>query len=186
MIRMPGTDDRRFPWGYLAIALLPLMLLGTLLLVGVLLEPSKAMAPGMVLSLLIGPAGLLAIGMGVVRLWRGDGQRYPALKWLVWLPALVGVAGWAIGLAIWTRVMDESYKAVIDGLSAHSVQSYFQSPDQLVVSRQPGPAWPGPGNSFWISHQQERWYLCTWAPVCYCVPEDIDVVSLCVEFVGYG
>jgi hypothetical protein len=83
-------------------------------------------------------------------------------------------------------IMDEVYQAVIEGLSSRSVQSYFQQSDQLVVSRQSGPAWPGPGNSFWISHQQGAWYLCTWAPVCYRVPQDTDLVALCVDFVGCG
>lgn len=49
----------------------------------------------------------------------------------------------------------------------------------LVVSVQEGPAWPGPGNSFWLSHQQGAWLLSTWSPVCYRLPYAADIVALC-------
>ncbi len=82
--------------------------------------------------------------------------------------------------------MDEAYPPLIDGLREHSVENYFQGTDQLVVSRQPGPAWPFAGNSYWVTRQQRQWYLCTWTPVCYRVPAEADLVALCVEFVGCG
>src|SRR5438874_1023997 len=82
--------------------------------------------------------------------------------------------------------MEEAYKPVVDGLHQHSMWTYFRNPDQLVVSRQPGPAWPSGGNSFWVSRQQGQWYLGTWAPVCSRVPAEADLVALCAEFVGRG
>lgn len=78
------------------------------------------------------------------------------------------------------------YSAVIKALGERRIEARFQSPDQLVVSLQKGPVWPNAGNSFWISHQNNQWYLCTWVPHCYSVPEATDVVELCSAFVTRG
>ena len=97
MARLPDSGTRRFPWGYLPFALLPGALMIAMFVVGASLGPSEAMGPCMLLGLLIGPAGLLAIGIGVIRLSKGDGQKFPALRWLVWLPASVSVAVLVLG-----------------------------------------------------------------------------------------
>jgi hypothetical protein len=62
-----------------------------------LLGPRDSMGPAMACSLLIFPVGALVVGWGLVRLWGGDGQRFPALRWLVWLPVAVGIAGVLLG-----------------------------------------------------------------------------------------
>jgi hypothetical protein len=85
-----------------------------------------------------------------------------------------------------SRDVNESYRTLVEGLRASSVSAYFQRPDQLVISRQHGAVLPSEGNSFWVSHQEGSWYLCTWAPICYRVPPGLDLVRLCVEFVDYG
>jgi hypothetical protein len=80
----------RFPWGYLVATLVPVALIAAACL-------SRSMSAGMAASLLIGPASAVVVLWGIVRLGRGDARTYPALRWLVWLPALVGVAGLAFG-----------------------------------------------------------------------------------------
>jgi hypothetical protein len=89
--------NTRFPWGYLVASLLPIGLIGAIFALPALLGPRDSMGPAMLCSLLIGPVGALVVGWGLVRLWRGEGRRFPALRWLVWLPALVGVAGFMLG-----------------------------------------------------------------------------------------
>ena len=89
--------DTRFPWGYFVASLLPIGLIGAIFVLDAVLDPNESMGPAMLCSLLIGPVGALVVGWGVVRLWRGESHRFPALRWLVWLPALVGVAGLVLG-----------------------------------------------------------------------------------------
>ena len=85
--------DTRFPWGYFVASLLPIGLIGAIFVVDAVMDPDESMGPAMLCSLLIG----LVVAWGVVRLWRGESQRFPALRWLVWLPTLVGVAGLVLG-----------------------------------------------------------------------------------------
>ncbi len=82
--------------------------------------------------------------------------------------------------------MNEVYRPIVEGLSERSVETYFQGDDQLVVSRQYGPVLPYGGNSFWVTNQEGIWYICTWSPTCYKVPEEADLVGLCVDFVDFG
>lgn len=82
--------------------------------------------------------------------------------------------------------MLEVYRPLVEELRASSVEVYFQSPDQLVISHQRGPVLPFSGNSFWVSHREGSWYLCTWFPTCYRVPHEADLVRLCADFVDHG
>src|SRR4051794_30088631 len=82
--------------------------------------------------------------------------------------------------------MNEIYRPVVDALHKRSMRTYFQTPDQLVVSGQSGPAYPFAGNSFWISSRNGQWNISTWVPVCYRVPKLADVAPLCAEFVEVG
>jgi hypothetical protein len=82
--------------------------------------------------------------------------------------------------------MEEEYRPLIEGLRQRSLHCYFQNPDQLVISRQRGPVFPFAGNSFWVSRHQGQWVLGTWASVCYLVPADADLASLCTEFASHG
>ncbi len=89
-------EDSRFPWGYLVAALVPIGLICAIPILRETLGPSAFMAPAMLCSMAIGPVGAIVVGWGLLRLWRGDGERFPALPWLVWLPGLVGVAGFLL------------------------------------------------------------------------------------------
>jgi hypothetical protein len=80
----------RFPWGYLVATMVPVALIAAASL-------SHSMSAGMAAAMLIGPASAVVVLWGIVRLSRGEALTYPALRWLVWLPALVGVVGVALG-----------------------------------------------------------------------------------------
>jgi hypothetical protein len=56
----------------------------------------------------------------------------------------------------------------------------------MVVSGQVGPTWPDRGNSFWVTSVGGRWYLFTWVPIGYRVPESKDVVGLCRRCMDLG
>ncbi|HYV28083.1 MAG TPA: hypothetical protein VFA77_11150, partial [Candidatus Eisenbacteria bacterium] len=56
----------------------------------------------------------------------------------------------------------------------------------LLVSAQDGPVWPDRGNSFWLSFQENTWYLSTWLPVCYRIPPSQDVIALCAACMKFG
>ena len=75
--------------------------------------------------------------------------------------------------------VSDCYKTLAQELAAAGFASYQRNPDMLVVSTQAGPAWPGSGNSFWLSYQRKTWHLVTWLPACYRVPHEADVVALC-------
>lgn len=82
--------------------------------------------------------------------------------------------------------MTNPYVLVTKVLSAHSINAYIQTDNQLVIARQEDPAWPDKGNSFWITYVGGQWYLCTWVPVCYRVPAVVSITQLCIEFVERG
>jgi hypothetical protein len=92
---IPSTA--RFPWGYLVAAVTPLGLIVAMFLANAIVGPTNSMALVMACFLLIGPVGAVAAGWGIYRLWRGEGRTYPALRWLVWLPGLMGIAGFVLG-----------------------------------------------------------------------------------------
>ncbi len=81
---------------------------------------------------------------------------------------------------------DPSYRSLIERLHNSGVRTYTLHPDQLVISRQTGSAWPDRGNSFWISCAGKDWYLCTWGPVCYRVAAGTDLAELSVALVEIG
>ena len=87
----------RFPWGYAVATLLPLAFIAGVSGSRALLDPEQSMGPAMLCSLLIGPSGLVVAWWGAYRLWRGEGRRYPALRWLVAVPVVVGFAGFLLG-----------------------------------------------------------------------------------------
>ena len=78
------------------------------------------------------------------------------------------------------------FDAVTQALTKIGLVAWQKNDDQLVVSAQPGAVFPDQGNSFWLSHQQGDWYLCTWSSVCYRVPATQDVVDLCAACMKVG
>jgi len=97
MVSKSGQNDVQFPWGYFVASLLPIGLIGAIYSLPAVLDPEDAMGAAMLSSVLIGPVGALVVGWGITRLWQGDGQRFPALRWLVWLPLLIGIVGILLG-----------------------------------------------------------------------------------------
>jgi hypothetical protein len=96
MMDVETIEAPRFPWGYLVAMLVPMALVGATWLSGSIADPGWRMSAGMAAALLIGPASAVVILWGIVRLSCGEARTYPALRWLVWLPALVGVVGVAL------------------------------------------------------------------------------------------
>jgi hypothetical protein len=88
--------DTRFPWGYAVASLLPIALIGGLWQPDLIWGPDYSMGLAMACSLLLGPTSGVVIGWGAFRLMRGDGERYPALVWLMLLPIVVGVVGFVL------------------------------------------------------------------------------------------
>jgi hypothetical protein len=82
--------------------------------------------------------------------------------------------------------MNDVYCPIIEALRARSLSTYFQGEQQLVVSRRRDAVLPSGGNSFWLSNQRGAWYLCTWAPNCYRVPPEMDLVTLCEAFADFS
>jgi hypothetical protein len=80
----------------------------------------------------------------------------------------------------------ESYAQLASALAHIGLAGQMMRPDQLVVSAQEGPVWPNRGNSFWMSRRQGFWYLSTWLPICYRVPQAENLVALCSACMQVG
>jgi hypothetical protein len=80
----------------------------------------------------------------------------------------------------------DPYLALADAIKHAGLMAQRTRPDQLIVSVQEGPVWPNRGNSFWLSHTEGTWYLSTWLPVCYRIPPNQDMVSLCLACMAVG
>jgi hypothetical protein len=80
----------------------------------------------------------------------------------------------------------DPYEALKKALANVGLVGERQNQWQLVVSCQAGPVWPDRGNSFWLSHTRDTWYLGTWSSVCYKVSTDQDVAALCVRCMSLG
>ncbi len=81
---------------------------------------------------------------------------------------------------------DLVHDPLLEELETRSLCAYFQNESQLVISREPGPAWPFGNNSFWVCHEAGQWYLSTWAPCVYRVPVTANLADLCVDFANRG
>jgi hypothetical protein len=71
----------------------------------------------------------------------------------------------------------QSYVELGKWLSTKGIASYFQGPDQMVISCQ-NPATPS-SNCFWVSLKGGKWYLATWLPAVYCLPNVQDSPEAC-------
>ena len=83
-------------------------------------------------------------------------------------------------------VQADPYISLTEALAAVGLTGQRSRPDQLIVSAQRGRVWPDRGTSFWLSHYQGVWYLCTWLPACYRVPTNQDVATLCSACMAAG
>jgi len=66
------------------------------------------------------------------------------------------------------------------------IRCRFMRPRQFVAQAQVGNFWPDCGNSFWVTHVGGRWYLFTWSPVAYGVPDFADITALCRTCMAFG
>lgn len=82
--------------------------------------------------------------------------------------------------------MENFYQKLCGELRQSGFEAVLKSEDQLIISKQRGPAWPFSGNSFWISCKADKNYICTWSPTCYEIPTGADVAQLCIEFMAVG
>ena len=90
---VPSSSDKRFPWGYALATPLPLLFFAGMWASCEFLDSEQCMAPAMLCSMLIGPSALVLVGWGAYRLWKGDGKRFPALRWLMVIQLIVAVLG---------------------------------------------------------------------------------------------
>ncbi len=75
--------------------------------------------------------------------------------------------------------MSDPYADLASALANDDICCQFQAAGQLVISRQVGSIWPDRGNSFWVTHSAGHWYLFTWSPVGYRVPDSVDFAAVC-------
>lgn len=80
----------------------------------------------------------------------------------------------------------DSYEFMTKALAESGLIGHMRGEDMLVVSCQREPIWPDRGNSFWLSRREGIWYLSTWLPAGYRIPEDQDIVALCAACVGWA
>ena len=78
----------------------------------------------------------------------------------------------------------DPYQSLTSALAEVGLVAFQQTPGQLVVSTQHGPVWPNRGNSFWLTRENGYWYLVTWAPIAYQIPENESVIDLCVACIN--
>lgn len=93
---VPSSSDKRFPWGYALATPLPLLFFAGMWASCEFLDSEQCMAPAMLCSMLIGPSALVLVGWGAYRLWKGDGKRFPALRWLMVIQLIVAVLGFVL------------------------------------------------------------------------------------------
>jgi hypothetical protein len=82
--------------------------------------------------------------------------------------------------------MPDLYMELATALADNDIRCQFQSAGHMVVSLQVGPTWPDRGNSFWVINVARRWYIFTWTPIGYRVPESVDIAALCRTCMGFG
>ena len=72
--------------------------------------------------------------------------------------------------------MDSAYQTVIEALMAKGIRAEFHRSDQLVLTDRGGTT------SVWISLHNGQWFISTWTPACYPIPNDVNVVEVCEMF----
>ncbi len=82
--------------------------------------------------------------------------------------------------------MSEPFSELAEALAPDGIRCTFMRPGQLAVSNQDGNVWPDRGNSFWLTRAGGRWYLFTWAPRGYHIPDSADVAALCRTCMAFG
>ncbi len=84
------------------------------------------------------------------------------------------------------QVEIDPYQALAEELQQAGLVAERTRADQLSVATQEGPTWSNRKHSVWLSQSEGAWYLSTWLPVCYRVPHDQDLVSVCATCAQAG
>ncbi len=82
--------------------------------------------------------------------------------------------------------MPDPFKALATALAADGIRCQFHSAGQMVISRQVGAVWPNRGNSFSVTNIAGQWYLFTWVPIGYRVPDTSECAALCRTCMSLG
>ena len=73
--------------------------------------------------------------------------------------------------------MVNDYQTLIEILKAKGIGAYFQNENLLVISNS-NPALPS-SNTFKVINLNGSWYLQTWLPATYAIPENQDAAEVC-------
>jgi hypothetical protein len=76
----------------------------------------------------------------------------------------------------------EKFNDVERALAEREINAQRQGAGRLVISRQVGPVWPTPGNSFWIGVLGGDWHICTWGPYYYRLPPSASILDAAETF----
>lgn len=74
--------------------------------------------------------------------------------------------------------MTSEYTHIGKRLSERGINSFLQSPTQLIVALE-WPQSPYQGNSFWLTHWEEVWYISTWTSRIYRVIQTENLEDIC-------
>jgi hypothetical protein len=75
-----------------------------------------------------------------------------------------------------TDPRDQIYVRLAQELTRNGVKASLQN-DQLMVATALPPL-PDSSNSFWLRFYDRHWYLVTWAPRVYRLPDSADVIQV--------
>ena len=80
--------------------------------------------------------------------------------------------------------MIEAYKPLKDAVEAAGFFTTFQPinrPGDRIVCASEGGTWGLGGRSFWCAVRQGRWFIATWTPHIYEIPDATDVAQLATD-----
>lgn len=76
--------------------------------------------------------------------------------------------------------MASEYTHVRKRLGERGINTFLQSPTQLIVALE-WPQSPYQGNSFWLTHWEENWYISTWTNRVYRVIQTENLEDICYD-----
>lgn len=76
-----------------------------------------------------------------------------------------------------------SYSDVSKSLRARGIATHSNGDNNWQMVCSTGDFWTGPfsSSSVWMAKDAESWYIVTWAPVCYRIPSEADLISVCAD-----
>jgi hypothetical protein len=70
--------------------------------------------------------------------------------------------------------MTAQYEQLLEALHSQGIYGRMYRDDQLALPIR-----------VWLSWK-DHWYISTWMPACYLIPDDVDIVALCKECMSSG